>query len=91
MKAGAIAATNRHETSQLKQIKLDNKPNGRAKARPFALIGSLLSFAPARDASRANSVPLESQFALIVLEWSHFLRRTGFHFAGKCSHEAQRV
>jgi hypothetical protein len=28
---------------------------------------------------------LESEFALIVLEWSHFLRRTGFHFAGKCS------
>jgi hypothetical protein len=28
---------------------------------------------------------MESEFALVGLEWSHFLRRTGSHFAGKCS------
>ena len=28
---------------------------------------------------------METEFALVILEWSHFLRRTGSHFAGKCS------
>jgi hypothetical protein len=37
-----------------------------------------------RAGTRANFVPVEPEFALAVLEWSHFLQRTGSHFAGKC-------
>ena len=34
---------------------------------------------------RAVPVPSESGTRSRFLHWSHFLRRTGFHFAGKCS------
>jgi hypothetical protein len=34
---------------------------------------------------------MESEFALVGLEWSHFLRRTGSHFAGKCSRGRGRL
>jgi protein ImuB len=37
-----------------------------------------------RDA-RANFIAEESEFALAGLESSHFLQRTGSHFAGQCS------
>jgi hypothetical protein len=33
-------------------------------------------------ALKANSVPIESEIALIVLEWPHFPRRSGRRFAG---------
>ena len=39
----------------------------------------------------ANSVPVEPEFAPVLLWWSHFLRRTGFHFAGKCSRGGGRL
>jgi len=41
-----------------------------------------------QDASlstRAKSDLTKSDFTLFLFEWSHFLRRTGVHFAGKCS------
>jgi len=28
---------------------------------------------------------MESEFAPVVLEWTHFLRRTGSHYAGRYS------
>src|SRR5262249_43519786 len=37
------------------------------------------------SAARAGPVPAESGPALASLVWSHFLRRTAAHFAGKCS------
>src|SRR5579859_381158 len=36
-------------------------------------------------ATRACFVRIESEHALDSLVWSHFLRRTGAHFGGKCS------
>jgi hypothetical protein len=37
------------------------------------------------SSARAKSDLTESDFTLFLFEWSHFLRRTGVHFAGKCS------
>src|ERR1043166_283730 len=60
-----------------------SRPAGSAR-NPAA--ASTTTAAPSR-CRRASAVPVpaESGTALASLVWSHFLRRTAAHFAGKCS------
>ena len=58
--------------------------------RPSAWLGAGAARALPRhpDASRALFDPMERNRRTSSLVWSHFLRRTGIHFVGKCSSAA---
>jgi len=58
---------------------------GRLSSGTGKLEAWLFQFVPATLRARALFDPMESDRRSSVSGWSHFLRRTGIHFVGKCS------